>query len=592
MTGTSANKRLPFWAVSRTSAGWALALAVALAAGQIATAQAQDPATYNTPVTTTHPPAVDEPPKLASASHAQASGPTLAQEPALPATSSHTAPLASQNLAGLGLTPLRSDLSGMPVSAGQPAFSLERLPLAVRRADALQRLIEAHELASQDQAYGQEQDQPQGQPQGQHQVSAQPALPQQLASLSPPPSPSLTPPPVTQQPEPGPLVLTLVGDVGLAENRRLKTARSSSYWAPFTKGLAPLIDGDFNFLNLETVVTDRPLKARSKTFAFQTHDTALAHLAQDLGFNLFSLANNHSGDFRRAGQVATLTAISQHAPGAIFHGLGTEEELLKVREFEHNGIKIAFAAIGISSGAPRPSDDQPGQFFIRRAQDWDAVIQAFKVSNADLKILSVHEGREKVSEAESSLKRKLRQARDEGGVDLVVGHHPHVVRAIEHDPQGRLIAYSLGNGLLFGAANIDNRPLGRDFGLFLRLHYWFDGRHLSLEAIEGVALRGMHSKVRPRSARQAAQRFRFLNRLSRKTAGKLGLQFDITREGHGLWCADAPKAPRAQTLCQGPRSTAKAEQDKEPQASSKPQTRSRSTAKTKKRSGTVFKTKR
>ncbi len=367
---------------------------------------------------------------------------------------------------------------------------------------------------------------------------------QQLASLSPAPI-------AGQQPaKPTALVLTMVGDVGLAENRRLKTAKSADYWAPFTKGLAPLIDGDLNFLNLETVVTDRPLKARSKAFAFQTHDTALQHLVQDLGFNLLSLANNHSGDFRRAGQVATLAALEQHGPGVIHHGVGTQDQLLNVREFRLKGMTIAFAAIGISSGAPRPSEDQPGQFYIRRDQDWQTVISAFSRSEADLKILSIHEGREKVSEAEGSLKRKLRQARDEAGVDLIVGHHPHVARAIERDEQGRLIAYSLGNGLLFGAANIDNRPLGRDFGLFLRLHYWFDGNDLVLEAVEGVALRGMHHKVRPRSARQAAKRFRFLNRLSRQTAGALGLQFDITNQGQGLWCNDQPaQGARAKALC-------------------------------------------
>lgn len=560
----------PIRALSNACLSFAVGMALATATSL--PVRAQDPATYQPAPSLPAPTQAD----LASAKAA----PT-ADLATRPNTSSSAM---SDSLSALGLTPLRSDLAGQPVAAGQAPFNLVRLPQAVQRADALQQLIEAQELASE-----------QAQIQSQAQTQAETTTPQQLASLSPAPTPSLTPPDVSTAVQPGPLVLTMVGDVGLAENRRLKTAKSPSYWARYTKGIAPLIDGDFNFLNLETVVTDRPLRARSKAFAFQTHDTALAHLAQGLGFNLFSLANNHSGDFRRAGQVATLAALNEHAPGAIFHGLGTEDQLLKVREFEHNGITIAFAAIGISSSAPRPTSEQPGQYFIRRPQDWDAVIAAFKVSNADLKILSVHEWREKVSEAESGLKRKLRQARDEAGVDLVVGHHPHVVRAVEQDDEGRLIAYSLGNGLLFGAANIDNRPMGRDFGLFLRLHYWFDGKNISLDAIEGVALRGMHDKVRPRSARQSARRFGFLNKLSRRTSGKHAVEFQITREGQGLWCAKDPQAERAKTLCKEPRSAAADVPMPAPEAQTSTKTKSktrRSSSPSKKRSGTVFKRKK
>ena len=68
-------------------------------------------------------------------------------------------------------------------------------------------------------------------------------------------------------------------------------------------GISSEVDGDLAFINLETVVTDRndlaPEGKGKGAFHFRSHPAALKALI-DAGFNLFSLANNHSYDYGAA----------------------------------------------------------------------------------------------------------------------------------------------------------------------------------------------------------------------------------------------------------------------------------------------------
>ena len=69
-------------------------------------------------------------------------------------------------------------------------------------------------------------------------------------------------------------------------------------------GIAADMDGDLAFINLETVITDRndlaPEAKGKGAFHFRSHPAALKALIH-AGFNLFSLANNHSFDYGAAG---------------------------------------------------------------------------------------------------------------------------------------------------------------------------------------------------------------------------------------------------------------------------------------------------
>src|SRR6185369_7941098 len=98
-------------------------------------------------------------------------------------------------------------------------------------------------------------------------------------------------------------------------------------WSEPIAVIAPEINGDLNFANLETVVTDRnDLVAEQKLFTFRTHPEAVRQLVRR-GFNLFSAANNHAMDYGYDGARETirhLDLIAGEGGLVAYAGLGAD----------------------------------------------------------------------------------------------------------------------------------------------------------------------------------------------------------------------------------------------------------------------------
>ena len=127
-----------------------------------------------------------------------------------------------------------------------------------------------------------------------------------------------------------------------------------------------------------------------------------------------------------------------------------------VAEFTIRGVKIAI--IALSYGPPPRSILYPQKAL--------AEIKAL-APKYDLLVVSIHGGREGRSaqhledkpeyflgESRGHLVKFAHDAIDQGA-DLVLGHGPHVPRALEIY-QGRLIAYSLGNFCTYKGMNLDD----------------------------------------------------------------------------------------------------------------------------------------
>lgn len=352
---------------------------------------------------------------------------------------------------------------------------------------------------------------------------------------------------------PDEVTITLVGDVGLNRSGQPVEAdgvRRGAFqsWAETTSAIDKEINGDLNFMNVETVVTDRndlepDLKEQRAPFNFRTHPNGIRHLVSR-GFNLLSLANNHSMDYGLAGLQETLKHVGEleREKLAVAAGLGmTSEEASRPKRVAVKGSEIAFAATGIVTNnleRHRAGPDKPGQNAYRFDDDYAEVRRRLVAAPADYRILSIHYGEEGRVRADAKQFADYREtAAKKDGVDLVVGHHAHVVRGVEIAGKS-LIFYGLGNFLHQGTADITGKGICRDWGLMARVHLkkQSDGR-LALRAVEAIPVTDTHFRPRPLTGEAGAERIHALNYLDANLGeGSDGVAFTPQPDGTGLYC--------------------------------------------------------
>ena len=203
-----------------------------------------------------------------------------------------------------------------------------------------------------------------------------------------------------------------------------------------------LWSADVTFGNLEGVLVDggEPGKQCSNPkacYLFRSPSRYAYHY-RTAGFDVLSLANNHARDFGEEGRTATMQALT----AAGIHHSGREGDFAS---FEVEGLRVAVLAYAVTRNSNMMLDYA---FSERTVQDFaathDVVIVSFHggAEGHDVTRLPFAE-EEYYGEPRGDVVRFARMAVD-AGADLVIGHGPHVVRAMERY-NDRLIAYSLGN---------------------------------------------------------------------------------------------------------------------------------------------------
>ena len=172
----------------------------------------------------------------------------------------------------------------------------------------------------------------------------------------------------------------------------------------------------------------RPEDALSSYPRFRAPGTLATDLAE-AGFDGCSVATNHALDFGEQGVVATLDALD--AAGLAHAGTARAPEGRVPAIYEADGIRIAQLSYAYGfNGFTRP----PGKEWLVDQID-PALILADAASGpgggAELVVVSLHWGNEYVHEVVAAQQQVADAlAADAGAVDLVVGHHAHVVQPI------------------------------------------------------------------------------------------------------------------------------------------------------------------
>lgn len=217
---------------------------------------------------------------------------------------------------------------------------------------------------------------------------------------------------------------------------------------------------DISFANLETPISKTEIE-KPRPFIFNAPQDLLSGLKW-AGFDILSVINNHTLDQKMIGLEETLKAVTDE--GMIALGAAeNKEDALGGHISEVRGVKIGWlAATGLINGGEKEARDSLTPYLnlaTRRNEILEAV-RALK-EKSDVILFSLHWGVEYKTVPEK-WQIQFAKSLHEAGVDVLIGHHPHVLQPIrwyrrKSDGRNCLTLYSLGNLVSNQSANFDIR---------------------------------------------------------------------------------------------------------------------------------------
>lgn len=258
------------------------------------------------------------------------------------------------------------------------------------------------------------------------------------------------------------VTIAAVGDV-IPHDRIVDSARdrrTGTYdFGPMFAPIAPyLAQADYAIANLETTLAG-PATGYSGYPLFNA-PVELAQALELAGVDFCATANNHCLDRGWPGLVATL----DHLDGVGLAHRGTNRSLVEKRTpfvVDVRGIKVGLLVYTETLNGHVPPRDHDGYAVDRLDVDGIAVDAAMaRLYGAEIVIAVVHWGNEYQRYPSAAQVRAAEGKEDlEGllsrGVDVIIGHHPHVVQPLVRagvengaaSEEGGYVAYSLGNFL-------------------------------------------------------------------------------------------------------------------------------------------------
>ena len=240
------------------------------------------------------------------------------------------------------------------------------------------------------------------------------------------------------------LTITFVGDI-MAHEMNYRHEPYDNIYADIS-GI--LDSSDLNFGNLEFVID--PGRPYSDFPVFNVKPVYV-DAAISAGFNIFSLANNHTNDFGFKSALKTLESMKSLKQkhdiwySGIFEKMS--EQFVPV-EIEREEWKIGFLSVaGFLNRPQKEAHINVVNYSNPEARSEFIELIASKADNYDLFILSFHGGKEYSLEP-SAAKAEFFQDLVNAGVDIVWGHHPHVLQPWNLqtvDGLNKLILNSTGN---------------------------------------------------------------------------------------------------------------------------------------------------
>ena len=237
-----------------------------------------------------------------------------------------------------------------------------------------------------------------------------------------------------------PVELEAVGDITFGEQVGPAITRYGAAY-PWRLVAPTLRRADITVGNLETSVSERGTAAVKK-YTFRGVPSALKPLHTLAGFDVLTLANNHTVDYGKDALLDTVRAV--HAAGMLSIGAGaTSARARRPAILVEGGLRVALLGysdvnpLGFSATASSPGTAKADVAAI------DADVRAAR-RRADVVVCFFHWGTELHPDPDAR-QGMLADACVRSGASVVLGAHPHVLGAVTRPTPRTLVAWTLGN---------------------------------------------------------------------------------------------------------------------------------------------------
>lgn len=232
--------------------------------------------------------------------------------------------------------------------------------------------------------------------------------------------------------------LLIAGD--FVPSGRFNNFKTIDEWAMALSDVSNIIKDNYSILNLEAPHANPGIDFPARKIGphLSCNELSIDALSS-IGFNCFTLANNHFYDYMDSGVNNTLKKCK--SLGVEYVGGGRDiEEAEKTKYVSVDGFKVAlincceheFSIASQLRGGSNP---------LNLVYQYNSIIDAKK--NADYVVLIIHGGVEGFQYPTVRMVEQYRFFID-AGADLVVNHHQHCYSGYE-EYKGKMIFYGLGN---------------------------------------------------------------------------------------------------------------------------------------------------
>lgn len=212
-------------------------------------------------------------------------------------------------------------------------------------------------------------------------------------------------------------------------------------FTPMLAGITPILaEADLAICHLETPI--HPEDEEPSTYPYYGVPPETVTALAAAGHHRCSTASNHVLDRGVAGIDRTLEVLDAHGVGQ--HGMARTPGEIEPSVFVVADVTVAHLSYTDGYNGLRPPSDQPWRSALLDPDRVVADARRARDLGAEVVIVSLHWGVEGRHEPSALQREQAAAITASGAVDLIVGHHAHVLQPIER-VGGVWVVFGLGN---------------------------------------------------------------------------------------------------------------------------------------------------